>query len=1009
MAIYNETSSGNLIFAITGLGNPVSTFASEGIATSTIAGSPIAGDNPQIWTIGPPNFFSSSGGLSIVEYNLGTQSGLAASAIGEFPLSGIVDNIPQINVTKTNASQELVSTGNLVITGNTVANRAWFRLSDGNLELTGNTVNDIDLRALSTGNLVIDGATASSTLLNQLSAGNLIVNTSDSFIISLEPKSAGNLVVTGETIEIQAWNKQSAGNLVTTGNTVNGITIQTTSSGTLVVTDFGYGNSLFTGGIAADPLASQAIASGNLANVVTTQVSFYGDIESSGNLVIEPVGELVNGLSDSSGLAGAAQAAIPIGGGMDTLFTASRYQDIWNQDSAGELTILGASGYGYTYTTAGNLVITGTTVVAFSRNRDSAGELIITGTDSSNQLQNIVSAGELVQESLTQRTLSLADSSGIAGAAIATLPVAGGVDTVEVNVHEILLNEDSAGNLEITGETGQSSTRNFDSNTGNVIITATDSYNSRRNALTAGQLTILATDAFETVWATTSQGTLLLFDASTANVIQIEESSGNAVVTGSTQFDVAKARSSAGDLEIIGNTVSRTVQTETSSGQLLSVSPGQVTESLSDSSGIAGAAVATITIGGGMDSYPISTEFVDIWNPESQGQLVVTGSSVTVRTLNFLSQGQLAVLGASAFSDRYNRSTAGNVVITGNSVANIQLVVNSAGNISVTPVGNAVTSAPSAIAGSAVAEAAIGGSWTTYTAVEQVSYISNGQFFPGNVVYTTTAGTVLMSGNTVVQFRPNGDVDSSGNLVINGTTVASSTQNSASAGLLTITGTTVESADYARTSLGNLAIVAASAQNVSFNVDSSGNVVITGTSSDEFIPAGFVTSSGNLVINGTTAHNSTVSTVSLGLEIITGTSQSVFVPAVKPTPVGGGGGSYVFPSSWDILKPYFPDDRHILGYQQAQTDPGNLRVTGFTQVTVISNPGARRKTLGDYIKSLEQSPRPNLVQSAPTADTVPAAVQDFVQLALVEDQLLLSDKLWEFDPIQAELDQELNQ
>ena len=354
-------------------------------------------------------------------------------------------------------------------------------------------------------------------------------------------------------------------------------------------------------------------------------------------------------------------------------------------------------------------------------------------------------------------------------------------------VTEIQLNQDSTGELIVTGTTGQASTRNFGSNTGNVIITATDSYNSRRNALTAGQLTILATDAFETVWATTSQGTLLLFDASTANVIQIEESSGNAVVTGSTQFDVAKARSSSGNLEITGNTVSQTTQTETSSGQLLSVSPGQVTESLSDSSGIAGAAVATITIGGGMDSYSISTEFVDIWNPESQGQLVVTGSSVTVRTLNFLSQGQLAVSGASAFSDRYNRSTAGNVVITGNSVANIQLVVNSAGDLSVTPVGNAVTSAPSAIAGSAVAEAAIGGSWTTYTAVVQVSYISNGQFFPGNVVYTTTAGTVSMSGNTVVQFIPNGDVNSSGNLVINGTTVATHATNIPNAYMFPIT------------------------------------------------------------------------------------------------------------------------------------------------------------------------------------------------------------------------------
>lgn len=104
----------------------------------------------------------------------------------------------------------------------------------------------------------------------------------------------------------------------------------------------------------------------------------------------------------------------------------------------------------------------------------------------------------------------------------------------------------------------------------------------------------------------------------------------------------------------------------------------------------------------------------------------------------------------------------------------------------------------------------------------------------------------------------------------------------------------------------------------SFDLDSRGNIVISGSS--EITPF-YLESQGNIVIGGI----------------------SVIVPPQK------GGGSYLYPTSWDILQPYFPDDRHILGnrYQGAEAGNGADADMPQTREPLFNFLGDRNKTYPD--------------------------------------------------------------
>ena len=202
-----------------------------------------------------------------------------------------------------------------------------------------------------------------------------------------------------------------------------------------------------------------------------------------------------------------------------------------------------------------------------------------------------------------------------------------------------------------------------------------------------------------------------------------------------------------------------------------------------------------------------------------------------------------------------------------------------------------------------------------------------------------------------------------------------------------ISGATVQSRIAVENTAGNLLISGATVQSRTIAEDSTGNLLISGTTVAEYVPAGESTT-GELIISG----SATVE----------------FRPGPVIAKGGGGGGSPVYTTSWDALTPYFPDDRHILGYQEGNIAPGNLRVQGYSTITFVSGkqllapvqPG--RKSLADFMRDVGQ------IKSV-VSSTAPVNTQNkLMQQAISEDRLLLSGRLLDFNPIQDELDAELD-
>jgi len=169
-------------------------------------------------------------------------------------------------------------------------------------------------------------------------------------------------------------------------------------------------------------------------------------------------------------------------------------------------------------------------------------------------------------------------------------------------------------------------------------------------------------------------------------------------------------------------------------------------------------------------------------------------------------------------------------------------------------------------------------------------------------------------------------------------------------------------------------------------------LLLTGTTVVEYIPAGQIISNGNL--------------------IITGSATAVFIPNV-PQRTTSGGGSYIFPSSWDILTPYLPNDRHILGYQELKTSGiGVLRSSGFTEITFVRGTSLPKKPnlLSKYIQGIEDAKTKQIEKQETLLSLVslPVVLENSkLRQALMEDEMLLNGSLLEVDTLQQELDREL--
>ena len=175
MAVYSASSSGNLKIANTGLISPVSFSAYNGLASTTIAGGPVAGQLSTVWLVRGfrPTVVTSAGSLKLADYLAITQNGLSANTLGEFPLGGSTDTFSPAKVEKGFVSGVIQSSGSLKLTGNTVGVRAYNRTSAGNLKLSGSTSARITVQRTSAGSTKLTGSTLARAIFKTQSAGSL--------------------------------------------------------------------------------------------------------------------------------------------------------------------------------------------------------------------------------------------------------------------------------------------------------------------------------------------------------------------------------------------------------------------------------------------------------------------------------------------------------------------------------------------------------------------------------------------------------------------------------------------------------------------------------------------------------------------------------------------------------------------------------------------------------------------------------------------------------------------
>ena len=425
MAVYSASSSGNLKIANTGLISPVSFSAYNGLASTTIAGGPVAGQLSTVWLVRgfAPSIITSAGSLKLAGYLVTTQNGISASTLGEFPLGGSTDTFSPAKVEKGFVSGVIQSSGSLTLTGSTVSVRAYIRSSTGDLKLSGSTTARITVQRTSAGSTKLTGTTLARAIFKTQSAGSLKLAGTDFDNEILQTSSAGQLILSGSNTTYKRYNKFTEGNLTTIGTYSNVITWAPTSSGALSFAT-SYYDPIFVGGVAANALASNL---DNLpATLRTTVTSFFGSNLSSGSLKITPYGEVVSSLSHSSGIAGSALTEDALAAGLDTIRRASTYTTLYNISSIGSLHIQGPStAIQYDNDTAGNIVLSGATVPAFIRGFNTFGNLASTGDNVTVRTLHFASdTGTLTLPDLSGYvTPVLSSSSGIAGSALAEQPI----------------------------------------------------------------------------------------------------------------------------------------------------------------------------------------------------------------------------------------------------------------------------------------------------------------------------------------------------------------------------------------------------------------------------------------------------------------------------------------------------------------------------------------------------------------------------------------------------------
>lgn len=727
MALYTVSSSGQLKITDTGVGSPLSVFHGS---TTTIASAPLAGGFNTIYTYnGNYNRISSRGNLKLYSGSYELRGLVAGSTLGESAIGGDIVATQQTISTYAfvDPGSSLTSNGNLILTGTSVGIKAYQIESAVDLSLTSTVAQQSLRTANSTGQLTTSGDKVAPSLRQFDSNGQLTLTSVIATQTILEQDSSGQLVVNRTFSE--GVNRNSTGQLTITGITgTPRITLQPTSAGLLKLTTEWYTVNR-QGGLSTETIASTAIAAGTdpVQNILnTTRIAFYGitGLTSSGNLTITSFGTPDSDLTQDGALAGSALAANSITERRVNP-DQTQFRQLQNVDSVGQLIFTNAITYRIEPEPA-QLILSG--AAGSNNDRTSSGSLATIGSHTNSSLRLKLSSGQITLAPTGENPLAL--TSGIAGSALASLPLAGGVDLITgVTKFSSLRTETASGNLTLSGVVGVGLKR---LSSGQIVLSSEVVTSSLRTEASSGQMVLSGNGTTSSLRTGNSSGQLVLANANAFKIIQEEESRGYLVTTGSKEYSFLQNNLSSGQTTLTGVVTTSVIFDTKSNARVVLVTAGQNPLTV-DNSSLAASPLASISIAGGVDLPGYNTLFESLRNELTQGELILTGQSTNNYT-------------------RYE-SSSGNLVITGTTfAANIRpFSFTSSGQIKLTG---------------------------THTKVFAVSVSSNGSVvINGSTEITTiinkvdSSGILTISGNTIASVRTSlTEETSSGNAIVSGTT-----------------------------------------------------------------------------------------------------------------------------------------------------------------------------------------------------------------------------------------------
>ena len=1049
-SILVELTSGQLKIRSTGE-NPLG--LDSGLGGSPLASLPLGGGIDLI--SGVAKFNSTRRVLSTGQLKLSGVAGIGLKRLssGQLVLTGSVvtsslrkestsGQLKLSSSVSTRSIRRVISNGSLIISQGDGFRDRWTEGSSGQLRLTGSVITSSTRRELTSGQLKLTGSEVTRSIRIELTNGQLQITSTGENPLGLDsslgssslaslPLGGGLDLITGKTTFKSFRNELSnstsilTGSVVTrsrrlilsngqlrlTGSSLPSSTRRENTSGQLRLTGSDYNTSRrvelsngqlrLTGSVVTRSLrivrssGSLVMAEADAYRIrwdegSAGQLRLSGSFVTrsrrneitSGQLTVRSSGE--NPLSLDSGLGSSALASVPLGGGIDLIVGNAKFSSTRLEISNSQLKLTSTLATSSTRKeqTAGNTVLTGSTAWRRRPVFNTSGNLITNGAFTFNIHRSEQTTGQL-RFSNTGLTDAVDQSGVLGGSPLAYSPLAGNIERVlfQTKVTYVLngklyndtgFSGTSSGNLVLTGSTVSRKLLK-ELSSGQLQLTGAHTKNIKRAETSSGQLRLTGRTYQGNANTVSSSGRLVLTGAYSNLIVRTESTTGRLVVTGTHNKRVAHAETTSGRLVLTGAHNKNVRHSETSNGQLR------------------------------LSGY----EYQGTRHSEtSSGRLVVTGSHSKNVVHVAASSGQLRLTAYEYQRTRHNETSLGRLVLTG---AYSNLIVRAES-----------TTGRLVLSGVSDKQLTFSRRSTTGRLVLTGSYsysFNNSSFYE-----ETSRGQLRLTGShseNVVYAEP-----SSGQLRLTGTLTNNIKRDKTTTGNLLLTGSEHFSIRRSKSSTGNLKLTGSEHFSIRRTKSSTGNLKLTGSEHFNIHKARSSTGLLKLVGNSVVLHIAAGSIVSHGNLVLTGLSVSTFIAAPKKTE-GPRGGSYVFNSSWDILKPYFPDDRHILGYIEAETSGlGTVELFGTSTTEFIPAPAnievpvvapPRENILSKYIKSVEEARENPLIKAikpkkkkAPPQPIIVPEVSKFKQQALREDELLLNGSLLDFEDPDDELDRELS-